>query len=198
MHVKINMLVMPYLRIVQCSLLVLFVVSGCAGMDDFLEIPLEQEPLVLFHCDMYQTDSDTLVLIGIENPDIYNGLESITLRFYLKNDNRSLSIINDSDKSVTNFLPFERINAATDVNFDRDFPELKEMVVFGVYLEGMHIEENELEMYQALEDGNYRNISMRNAKMINDRNIFFISHEVDKQQSKFYKKLVDDTFSLKD
>ena len=187
---------MPYLRIVQYSLLVFFIVSGCASMDDFLEIPLEQEPLVLFHCDMYQTDSDTLVLIGIENPDIYNGLESTTLRFYLKNDNKELSIIDDSNKSVTNFLPFAKINATTDVDFDRDFPELKEMIIFGLYLQGMELEGNELELYQALEDGNYRNISMRNAKMINDRKIFIISHEVDKKQSQFYKKLAVDTFSL--
>jgi hypothetical protein len=192
-----NRLVMHYRRIVQYSLLVLFIVSGCAGMDDFLEVTLEQEPLVLFHCDAYQANSDTLVLIGIKTPDIYNGIQSTTLRFYLKNDNDALSIIHGSSKDVSTFLPFARIDTRTAVNFDRDFPELKELRVFGLYLQGMKVDEKKLELYKTLQDGSYRNISMRNAQMVNDREVFFISREVDKKQSRFYKKLVANTFSLK-
>ena len=64
----IGMLTMPCRRIVQISLIIIFIVSGCAGLDDYLEIPLEeQEPMVLFHCNAYRADSNSLVLIGIEN-----------------------------------------------------------------------------------------------------------------------------------
>jgi hypothetical protein len=188
---------MPYCRIVQYSLLVLFIVSGCTGLDDFLEVSLEQEPLVLFHCDMYQTNSDTLVLIGIENPDIYNGLQSVTLRFYLKTDKDAISIIHGSTKNVSSFLPFARIDTENAVNFDRDFLELKELRVFGLYLQGMKVDEKESELYKALKDGSYRNISMRNAQMVNDMEILFMSRKIDKKQSRFYKKLVANTFSLK-
>jgi len=134
---------MPYRRIVQYSLLVLSILSGCASLDDYLEIPLEQEPLVLFHCDAYQSNSDTLVLIGIKNPDVYKGIQTITLWFYLKNDNDAISIIHGSSKSVSSFLPFTRINAGTAVHFEKDFPELKELLVFGLYLEGMKVDEKE-------------------------------------------------------
>ena len=189
---------MPYRRIVQYSMLVLIIVSGCASMDDFLEIPLEeQDPLVLFHCHAYQANSNTLVLIGIDNPDIYDGLQSITLQFYLKNDNDSLSIIQVGNENVSSFLPFIKINAETAAQFDREFPELKELKVFGLYLQGMKVDENKLQLYKTLEDGIYRNITMRNAQMINNREILFISRELDQQQSRFYKKLVANSFSLK-
>jgi hypothetical protein len=189
-------LVMPYRRIVQYSLLILFIVSGCAGVDDFLEINLEKEPLVLFHFDLHQTNIDTLMLIGIENPDVYNDIKTVTLRFYLKNDNDAISIIHDSSKNVSSFLPFARIKAETTIDFDRDFPELKELNVFGLYLQGMKVDEKELENYKALEDGSYRYISTRTAQIINDREILLISRVVDNKQSVFYKKLIANTFSL--
>ncbi|UCE72233.1 MAG: hypothetical protein JSU99_02690, partial [Nitrospiraceae bacterium] len=82
----IGMLTVPCRRIAQISLSIIIIVSGCAGLDDYLEIPLEEQaPMVLFHCDAYRADSNSLVLIGIENPDVYKGLQSISLRFYLKN-----------------------------------------------------------------------------------------------------------------
>ena len=165
-------------------------------MDDFLEIPLE-ESLVLFNCNAYQSNGDTLVLIGTKNPEIYDKLRSVSLRFYLKNDNDTFSIIHDSGKNVSSFLPFAKIDTETAVNFERDFPELKGLIVFGLYLQGMKIDEKELARYKAMKDGTYRNISMRNAQMINDREILFISREVDKEQSSFYKKLAANTFSLK-
>ena len=189
---------MPYRRIVQLSLLVLFILTGCAGMDDFLETALdEKESLVLFHCDAYQTNNDTLVLLGIKNPDIYKGLQSIALRFYLKNDNDAISINHDSSKNVNNFLPFVRINSKTTANFDKDFPELNGLKVFGLYLKGMKVDEKALEHYNAMKDGRYRNITTPNADMINNRRILFIAHKVNENQSRFYKKLVDNTFSLK-
>ena len=187
---------MTYHRIVQYCLIILFIVSGCAGLDDFIEISLE-DPLVLFHGDTYQHNSDTLVLIGIKDPKLYDGLQSITMRFYLKNDNDELSIIHDSGKKVSRFLPFARIKAETAVDFNKDFPELKELTVFGLYLQGMKMDEKELERFKVLEDGTYRNISMRNAQMINDRQILIISREVDNKRSRSYKKLVDNTFILK-
>jgi len=187
---------MPYSRIIQYSLLVLFIVSGCVGMDDFLEVNLE-DPLVLFPCNAHQTNSDTLVLIGIKNPNVYHELQSIQMRFYLENNNDTLSIIHGNGKKVSRFLPFSRIDAEAAVHFKKDFPELKELVVFGLYLQGMKIDENKLKRYKALKDGMYRNISMRNAEMINDRGILFISSEVDEKQSSSFKKLVANTFIFK-
>ena len=145
---------------------------------------------------MYQTNSDTLVLLGIKNPYIFKGVLAITLQFYLKNDNDAISINHDGSNNVNNFLSFIRINSKTADNFYSDFPELKELQVFGLYLQGMKVDEKELELYKALEDGGYRNITTPNADMINKREILFISREVNKNQSRFYKKLVDNTFSL--
>ncbi len=193
---EFNKLVMTYRRIVNFSLIVLFIVSGCAGLDDFIEIPLEG-PLVLFHCDTHRNNSDTLVLIGIKDPNIYEGLQSIPMRFYLKNNNNELSIINGSSKKVSSFLPFARINAETAVKFNKDLPELKGMTVFGLYLQGMKMDGKELEHFKALKDGTYRNISKRNAQMINHRGILFVSSEVDIKQSLSYKKLLDNTFTVK-
>lgn len=165
-------------------------------MDDYLEIPLE-EPLVLFKCAAYQSNRDTLVLIGTKDPGIYDKLRSTTLRFYLMNDSNAVSIIHNSGKKVSSYLPFARIDTETAANFDRDFPELKGLKVFGLYLQKMKIDAKELENYKTLKDGTYRNISTRNAQMINDREILFISREVDTMQSAFYKKLAANTFSLK-
>ena len=187
---------MSYLRIIQYSLLVFFMVSGCAGLDDFLEVPLG-EPLVLFHCDAYQSNNDTIVLIGTENPYIYEGLQSITLRFYLTNDNDDFSIIHGSSKKVSSFLPFTRIDAESAVHFEREFPELKGLIVFGLYLQDMKVDEKRLAHYKTLEDGKPRYISKRNAEMINNREILFITRKVDEKQTPLYKKLVANTFLLK-
>ena len=194
----IGMLTMPCRRIVQISLIIIFILSGCAGLDDYLEIPLEeQEPMVLFHCDAYRADSNSLVLIGIENPDVYKGLQSISLRFYLKNENEALSIIHGSSKKLSSFLPFTRLNGEAAAHVDQDFPELKELAVFGLFLQGMKVDENQLQSYTALEDATYRNITIRNAEMISDRELRFIIRELDRQQSPYYKKLIANTFSLK-
>lgn len=146
----ISLLAIPFRRIIQYSLLVVFIVSGCASLDDFLEIHLEeQEPLVLFPFDAYQAEINSLVLIGIENPDIDEGMQSITLRFYLRNENNALSIIHGNGKNISSFLPFARIDAETALQFNKDFPELKDLTVFGLFLQGMKVDKYKSELYSA-------------------------------------------------
>jgi len=90
---------LPLLLLLACLLL-----SACAAMDDFLEIPLGEEPAVYFEAPVEPADHDTLVVAAVEGAEVIDGLTTRTLRLFLKTPNRKLTAVGSASPSV--FLSF--------------------------------------------------------------------------------------------
>jgi len=85
-------------------LLACLLLSACAAMDDFLDIPLGEEPAVYFEAPVEPADHDTLVVAAVEGAEVIDGLPTRTLRLFLKTPNRKLTAVGSASPSV--FLSF--------------------------------------------------------------------------------------------
>jgi hypothetical protein len=97
------------------------------------------------------------------------------LKFYLKNINKSLAVSNMTNQKRSNFLNYTKIKGERFNELQRDFPQIKGMQVFGIYLKGLTIDREKL-------DAKYQDIHYLNEQIINKRTTIFVVHKPSKNQ----------------
>lgn len=172
------------------------VFMSCASVDEFLEVPLGKEPIVMFKNHLSRSENNSILLIGIDDPDIMTGLQYKTLEFYLHNTNKDLKIVNKNNSDTLNYLHFEIVQGEKLARLVFNFKELAEMTVFAIYLENMSANGTELMKYKKLSNGRYKNIKPRNARELTNKEIYFINVDVNPEQSGYFETLITNIFSL--
>ncbi len=169
---------------------------NCASVDEFLELPIGKGPTVIFKNHLTKSNNNSIVLIGIDDPEIRTGLQYRTLEFYLHNTNKKLKIVNTDNSDTLNFLHFEILRGERLAKLGNDFEELLEMTVFAIYLENMSVNYSELGKYENLGNGSFRNIKGSIARKLRNRDIQIFNLELNPEQSSYYKSLITNIFSL--
>ena len=174
-------------------------VSGCASMDDYLEVNVDRSrPSVIFESDILKSGLDTLVLLGLENAGVYKGLQQRSLGLYLKNTNSKIVIKNKTGDALSTTLPFTELRT-DNLRLIRDrFSQLRGMTVYALYLNGLTVEKNMLNDYAVLGDGEFISVSYRNRLLIQDRKISIVIEEVNQGESAFYESLAGSSFQSGD
>lgn len=188
-------------QMMKFLLLIIFIIahSSCASLDDYLETSLSKEPSVIFDCNISEIKSDTLVIMVIKSASIPSkGMQSKAIEFYLKNTNKNLSVENVNSEIASDFMKFSFIYIKKSDKFLKDFPELSGMNVFAVYLKGLTVDKKNLSSLKTLGNGEWRNISALNAEIVKQKKIFFVIKDMSFEDSKYYKKIIANTYRIND
>ncbi len=169
---------------------------NCASVDEFLELPIGKGPTVIFKNHLTRSTNNSIVLIGIDNPEINTGLQYRTLEFYLHNTNKKLEILNINNSDTLNYLHFEILREDRLTKLVNNFEELIEMTVYAMYLENMSVNYAELGKYENLGNGSFRNVKGSHARKLRNRDIQIFNLELNPEQSGYYKSLITNIFSL--
>jgi hypothetical protein len=117
------------------------------------------------------------------------------LKFYLKNINKSLAVSNMTNQKRSNFLNYTKIKGERFNELQRDFPQIKGMQVFGIYLKGLTIDREKLKNYKILQDAKYQDIHYLNEQIINKRTTIFVVHKPSKNQITNHLHIVENTYA---
>jgi hypothetical protein len=113
----------------------------------------------------------------------------------LKNSNKNLTSVNiNVIEAEPNFMLFSIIHGENAKKLISNYPQLSGMTVFGIFLKGLSVTQEELSRFKTLENGRWINIESRNTDIIKRGKIFFVTKRLDSEDSVLYEKLVTNSF----
>jgi len=154
---------MRYLPILLACILL----SACAAMDDFLEIPLGEEPAVYFEAPVERADHDTVVAVAVEGAEVIDGLTTRTLRLFLKSTNRKLTAADGGAPSV--FLAFTIADKAEQQRLIADHPSFAGRTLYLLCLHRMAVHHGALPPTTTLATGTPVALSTRQLRRLANR-----------------------------
>jgi hypothetical protein len=182
-------------RIFKYLLVAIFI--SCTTLDDFIKISVGKEPAVIFDCDVYKAENDTVVLIGIKNVSIPSeGMRSKSIQFYLKNTNNELSVVNVNSNITSGLMQYSYVPREKAKVLIKEYSQLSDMMLFAVLLKGMTVDQQKLSERKTLGSGDLRNISELNTEIVKRKKIIFVIANPDLDKSVFIKSLGLNTFRL--
>jgi hypothetical protein len=168
---------------------------GCASFDDYLETSSNENPAVIFDCNVLKANSNMLILMGINDANIPSKMmRSESIEFYLKNSNENLTIVDINSGTASDFMRFSIIHRKNAKKLLINYPQLSDMTVLGIFLKGLSVVQEKLSSLQTLENGSWRYISSLNTDLVKRKKILFVTKRLDSEDSVFYEKLVANTF----
>lgn len=171
-------------RLWMPALATLLGLAACATLDDFLEIPLGEGPAVVLAGRLQPADHDTLVVAGVDDAEVIDGVQYRTLHLFLHATGEQG--VAAGMASRTTYLPLAPIAARQFPDLVAALPELAGLDLFALRLQGMRLAADPLAGAQTLRDAGLRNMSPRQIAMVAARRIAVATQPLDPLQSEQY------------
>ncbi len=161
----------------RCSLSLLLLapllLPACATMDDFLELPLGEEPAVYFKVPVEPAAHDTVVVAGVEGAEVIDGLSTRTLRLFLKTPGHHLRAVTGAAPPSA-FLPFRVANATQRSRLIASHPQLAGRTLYLLRLDRMQIRRGALAQKTTLAAATPSSLSTRQQRRLAGHTVDFL------------------------